>query len=40
MRIKLGIIFVFSCLLIFKVESKILIFDVSKKKYSTFRKKN
>lgn len=31
MHIKLVVIFIFSCLLVFKVESKILIFDVSKK---------
>ena len=39
MHIKLGIIFIFSCLLISNVESKILIFDVSKKNIQLSEKK-
>ena len=39
MHIKSGIIFIFSCLLALKVESKILIFDVSKKSIQLSEKK-
>jgi len=39
MHIKLGIIFIFSCLLISNVESNILIFDVSKKNIQLSEKK-
>ena len=39
MRIKIGTIFVFSCLLIFKVESKVLIFDVSRTNIQLSEKK-
>ena len=39
MHIKSGIIFIFSCLLVLKVESKILIFDVSKKSVQLSEKK-